>query len=456
MVSANAENDAAFLQDCLLEGRPAESVTFCLADDLLLSPAKDGVLAASSDGAVSCRLNATAALILSYCTGDHTLGDIAEQADAFLQPACARVDPKILLLTTLWHLRALNLIHIVSPQPPHPSPTRLEAPLRDVHLFLTHQCPLQCVHCCVAPEQRRELTTFQILGILTQLQRLGLPKLSLTGGEPLLREDFFEIAEAARLLGLAFDMATSGVTLDQAAAIRIAEFAPLNVSISVYSAIPEIHDRITGVPGSWKRSLAAIRRLTDVGAPVTLKCMVMSLNYDSYAGVADLARELGQQCAFDPGITCRLDGCRVPLTYRITAQQLQDFARTPFWRHMHEQRLDAADRPCNAGAGRVAICATGDVHPCALFPLKLGSITEQPLRNILSGKSAQQVRQLRIRDMGDCAACHYLRHCAPCPGLAFLEHGNYHCSPGWCCALARAQRDAPVKEARRKEREHDS
>lgn len=454
MFAESAKNGIAFLEDCLLEGRPAEGVGFCLADHLAITPVEDGLSVADPSTHVSCRLNAAASLILSYCTGDHTLRGIADQVLPFLKSEETRSDPYLLLINTLWHLRALNLIRIVSPAAPTPSSTRLDTPLREVHLFLTKRCPLRCVHCCIAHDRRREMTTRQILDLLSQFQYLGLPKVSFTGGEPLLRGDFFEIAAEARALGLTFDLATSGVTLDRDLATRIARLLPLRVNISVYSSDPDVHDQITGVPGSWQRSLAAIRLLTDWGVPVTIKCMVMSPNFSSYAGVAELAEELGQSYAFDPGITCRLDGSRDPLKYRITPEQLREFAQTQFWHEVDCREMPLTERPCHAGAGRCAVDAKGDVYPCVLFPLAVGSVIEQPLRKILNGPAMREIRRLTIREMGGYAACDNRRHCTPCPGLAFLEQGDYRLSPQWCCTMAQAQRPARAEHSFREEGDH--
>lgn len=451
LFAESAENGSALLQDGLLQGRPADEVGFCLADDLAVTTIEDGLFLADPSTQVSCRLNATAALILSYCTPDHTISDITHQLALLLSPEWSGNDVHIFVLNTLWQLRSLGFIRLVSAAAPSPSPTRLDTPLRDVHLFLTKRCPLHCVHCCISHDHCLEMTTLQSIDLLNQLQYLGLPKLSFTGGEPLLRDDFFEIAEEARALGLTFELATSGVTLDCERASRISRLNPFHVNISLYSSDPEVHDQITGVSGSWTRSLTAIHLLTNFGVPVTLKCMVMSLNYASYAGVADLADELGQSYAFDPGITCRLDGCQDPLKYRIPTQHLREFARTRFWRQADLRELDLTDRPCNAAAGRCAIGANGDVYPCVLFPMVIGSILERPLREILNGPRARQIRQVKIKEMGHCAACINRKCCTPCPGLAFLEHGDYRSSPQWCCTTAMVQRETLANKSMEEE-----
>lgn len=132
MFSERAENGIAFLGDCLLEGQPAETAIFRLADHLSLTPTQDGLSIVNLDTHVSCRLNATASLILSYCTQDHTLREIAELVSESLRPEGSRSDPNLLLMNTLWHLRSLNLIRIISPSAPTPSATRIDTAAPEV------------------------------------------------------------------------------------------------------------------------------------------------------------------------------------------------------------------------------------------------------------------------------------------------------------------------------------
>jgi MoaA/NifB/PqqE/SkfB family radical SAM enzyme len=119
------------------------------------------------------------------------------------------------------------------------------------HFDLTYHCNLNCVHCYVVKEDRPELNTAEVKSILDQLAAAGTLYLSFSGGEIFTREDFFEIAEYARKLHFALRLLTNGTLIDEETADRIAALNPDLVSISIYSANPEIHDEITSVPGSF-------------------------------------------------------------------------------------------------------------------------------------------------------------------------------------------------------------
>ena len=151
----------------------------------------------------------------------------------------------------------------------------------NVHLELTYRCNEQCVHCyCVVEHgreqevRRRELTLDEIRRVLDELADMGGLYLTLSGGEVMVRPDFFDIAEHARRRGFAYRVFTNGIGLTEAKVERLAALEPLTVELSIFSADPEVHDAITRVPGSFRRLMAAIDRLQRHGVRVYLKTVV--------------------------------------------------------------------------------------------------------------------------------------------------------------------------------------
>ncbi|HOY64046.1 MAG TPA: radical SAM protein, partial [bacterium] len=123
------------------------------------------------------------------------------------------------------------------------------------HFELTRRCNLRCRHCYVCGgDERREMSTEQVFRALDVLADSGTLFVTFTGGEPLVRRDFFEIAERAAEKNFAVRIFTNGTLIDEAAADRIAALNPLEVGISVYGATAETHDGITMSPGSFEKS----------------------------------------------------------------------------------------------------------------------------------------------------------------------------------------------------------
>src|ERR1700733_5176098 len=144
-----------------------------------------------------------------------------------------------------------------------------------VHLDITYRCNERCVHCYLDHDDHGELTTEEIFHVLTQLSDAGVFFLVLSGGEVLMRRDFFQIVERARLLLFNVKVKTNGVMIREKEAARLRQLGVEQVQISVYSHRPEVHDAITKLPGSLKRTIQAIRFLKAQGLKIVLANVLM-------------------------------------------------------------------------------------------------------------------------------------------------------------------------------------
>jgi radical SAM protein with 4Fe4S-binding SPASM domain len=299
-----------------------------------------------------------------------------------------------------------------------------------VHFDLTYRCNERCVHCYLDHEDHGELTTQEIDGILTQLADAGTLFLIFSGGELLLRKDFFDVLASARRLGFDVKLKTNGILLGECAAARIRDLGVRQVQISIYSDRPEVHDAITKVPGSLRRSIEAIRSLKALGLKVLIANVLMRQNMGDYPGVRALAADLGVECTIDPTITPKMDGDRSILNLRMPATQLLrvfrdkslvgDTACAPV--SVDDDLLDA--RPCSAGHTACYISPYGDVYPCVQFPLPTGNLRRQRFEDIWKhSPQLTEVRGIRMRDLSTCSSCGYMPTCTRCPGLAYME-GN--------------------------------
>src|SRR5438876_498224 len=176
------------------------------------------------------------------------------------------------------------------------------------HIDLTFRCNERCIHCYLDHEDYGEMTTAEIKDVLGQLAEAGTFFLTLSGGEILLRKDFFEILEYARALLFGVTLKTNAMLIGEKEAKRIRELGVEKVQISIYSHRPEVHDAITKVRGSLKRSVDAIRFLKSMGLKVTMANVLMRQNMHDHAGVKALAAGLGAEFTIDPTITPMMDG----------------------------------------------------------------------------------------------------------------------------------------------------
>src|ERR1700732_4649911 len=160
---------------------------------------------------------------------------------------------------------------------------KLGVPL-SVQMDLTYRCNERCVHCYLDHDDHGEMSTSEIKDLLDQLAEAGVFFLTLSGGEILMRMDFFEILEHARMRRFCVKLKTNAVLIREKEAVRIRDLGVESIQISIYSHRPEVHDAITKMPGSLKRSIKAIRFLRSEGLRVTIANVLMLQNIQDYPG----------------------------------------------------------------------------------------------------------------------------------------------------------------------------
>jgi radical SAM protein with 4Fe4S-binding SPASM domain len=302
-----------------------------------------------------------------------------------------------------------------------------------VQLDLTYRCNERCVHCYLDHHDHGEMTTSEIKNLLDQMADAGVFYLTLSGGEILMRKDFFEILEYARARTFCVKLKTNGVLIRKKEAARIRLLGVESIQVSIYSHRPEVHDAITKLPGSLQQSIDAIRLLREHGIHIVMANVLMVHNVHDYAGVKALAAKLGAQFIIDPTITPMMDGDRSILSLNVDetalrevfqnealAGNVEEFCAPP--QGPDEDALNSL--PCSAGHTACYVSPYGDVYPCVQFPLPSGNVRRTKFVDIWRhSPQLKEVRSIRLRDMPTCSQCTHGATCTRCPGLAFLE-GN--------------------------------
>lgn len=299
-----------------------------------------------------------------------------------------------------------------------------------VQLDVTYRCNERCVHCYLDHDDHGEMTLEEIRGVLDQLAAAGTFFLTLSGGEVLMRRDFFDILEYARKHLFCVRIKTNACMIGEKQADRLRDLGVESIQVSIYSHRPEVHDAITKLPGSLKRSIEAIRRLKARGVKVIIANVLMAQNFGDYTGVRLLARELGVESTIDPTITPKMDGDRSILGLGIGIGELKAV--------MHDETLvgdiaefcappppvdsDVLDElPCSASHTYCYISPYGDVFPCVQFPLPTGNVRQQAFLDIWRYSPAMNdVRSIRPRELPVCSTCSHVGGCTRCPGLAYM------------------------------------
>jgi AdoMet-dependent heme synthase len=303
-----------------------------------------------------------------------------------------------------------------------------------VQLDLTYRCNERCVHCYLDHDDHGEMTTAEIKHLLKEMADAGVFILTLSGGEIFMRKDFFELLEYARReLTFCVKLKTNAVMIREREAARIRDLGVQSIQISIYSHRPEVHDAITLVPGSLKRSLDAIRFLKSQGLRVVMANVLMTHNMHDYNGVRALAEEMGVESTLDPTITPMMDGDRSVLSLNVDQSVMHQVFRDKgligdveeFCAVQAPPDENALENlPCSAGHTTCYVSPYGDVYPCVQFPYTTGNVRQQRFLDIWRHSDRMnEVRAIRLKHLTGCSSCVHGGSCSRCPGLAFME-GN--------------------------------
>jgi len=299
---------------------------------------------------------------------------------------------------------------------------------------LTFVCNHACSFCYNCPTGQKEMSTQEVFDALRKLADFNILYLTLSGGEPLVRRDFFDIAAEARRLGFALRIYTNAFLIDETMAQRIKTIAnPVEMEISIHGAKPETHEKLTCVPGSHKRVLDAVRHLRARGIKVVLKCPITRENQDEVLDMHAIARQLDAMIIFDPVVTPRDDGDKDPLQHMATDEFLRLYWSDPAYagaRH-EEVPVPREDGPgeavCGTGRSSLAIDPYGNIYPCVQWRRKVANIKDlDSLQGVWKTSSVlQEVRQAAV-DMAQTVlkGCDSGGFCTFCLGVAELQMGD--------------------------------
>jgi AdoMet-dependent heme synthase len=341
----------------------------------------------------------------------------------------------------------------------HPGHPQSDTPtLRLVAWETTRNCNLNCVHCRAAATcgpYSGELDTRAALTLLDQIAEVAKPIIILTGGEPLLREDIFDIAQYGHAKGMRMVMAPNGTLVTKAMAFKMADAGIQRISISIDGATAQSHDTFRGVPGAYQGALDGIENAKAAGVPFQINTTITKTNLDQIPKILALAESLGAvahhifllvptgrgKYIVDQAIdaqeyektlnwfydqrdktSLQLKATCAPHYYRILRQRAREDGQTVTF---ESHGLDAVTRGCLAGTGFCFISHRGIVQPCGFLDLNCGDVTQQTFGEIWHRSSHFQ----KLRDFGQlkdkCGDCGYRRVCGGCRARAYEATGDY-------------------------------
>ncbi|MFO8083224.1 MAG: heme b synthase [Desulfobacterales bacterium] len=337
--------------------------------------------------------------------------------------------------------------------------------LRLVAWEITRNCNLECIHCRAAATKgpySGELDTEAGFKLLDQMAELGEPIVILTGGEPLLRKDIFEITRYGTQKNLRMVMAPNGTLITEKIAEKMAESGIKRISISLDGASKQSHDRFRGVKGAFDGALRGIQYAKGAGIEFQINTTITKTNLDQIPAIQQLAVDLGAvahhifllvptgrgKYILDQEITAKeyeetlnwfydqrektplqLKATCAPHYYRILRQRAGKEGKTVTF---DTHGLDAVTRGCLGGTGFCFISHRGIVQPCGFLDVNCGDVTRQSFAEIW--QNSKVFKDLRNFNglKGKCGACEYKRVCGGCRARAYEATGDYMAEEPLC------------------------
>lgn len=296
---------------------------------------------------------------------------------------------------------------------------------------LTERCNLRCTHCLISasPEiatgneidTRTWITVFDQYVHFSNSNGFGIPKVTFSGGEALLRPDLFDLAGHARNLGAKVELFSNGTLIVDRDIVRRTSETFDSIQISLDGASAKAHDAVRG-QGTFARSVRALHYLTDAGMECTIATVVMPQN------IADIKENIVELVkSFDHKIKIRLslasvDG-RATSEMQFSPKSEGENALRELLKRLEQEadyppfvaRPNLAMRSCGY-CREMTIGATGDVYPCGVLRYSLGNVTQDSLETLMYS-CIRNSRSAEVDFVAGCKQCN-IRYL--CGGLCRL------------------------------------
>jgi len=340
-------------------------------------------------------------------------------------------------------------------------------------LEITARCNLHCRHCYINlpsndPQARSmELSRQEIDAIADQAVSLGVVWVLLSGGEPLLRDDFPEIYLSLKRKGLLVSVFTNAtLVLDQHIDL-FRKYPPRDIEVTVYGASPETYERVTRRPGSFAAFMSGLNRLQESGVKVRLKAMALRSNFHELPAIAAFCRARTKDYfRFDPQLHLRFDrderrNAEIR-SERLAPGEVVDLERADEERFTSLRNgCDTLIREeivhtgcdhlfhCGAGNGSFSVSFDGKFRLCSSLwaPETTCDLRKGTLRDAWEDlvPKVREMRSQRGEFLEQCRQCSIVNLCLWCPAHSWLETGELDTVIDYFCEVAHARAAAIAK-----------
>jgi len=332
---------------------------------------------------------------------------------------------------------------------------------------VTSKCNLKCVHCRSSSDihsPEGEFTLDKCYKLLDDISEFAKPVIVLSGGEPLLRKDIFDIAKYGTEKGFRMCMATNGVLVTDEVCEKMKDSGIKIVSLSLDGSTKEIHDNFRGQSGAFEGVMNAVRLFKKHNIQFIINSSFTKRNQHDIQNVYQLAKSLGATAWYMFLIvpTGRGEEIMNELVskedyekilnwhYEMERNENEILVRPTcapqYYRIWHERsKLEGKDsdrrsltfstgggKGCIAGQTICFVNSEGDVYPCSYFPFPAGNVFKDKIKDIWeNSKLFSDLRSFKEYE-GKCGVCKYLGVCGGCRARAYAVSGSYMKEEPFC------------------------
>lgn len=318
----------------------------------------------------------------------------------------------------------------------------------------TKKCNLYCKHCYRESSQDEdiegELTTEEGKKLIEEIKKAGFRLLILSGGEPLLRDDIFELISKAKETGLIPAMGTNGTLLTKESARELNNVGLRGIAISVDSMDSTYHDEFRGQKGAFDKTQEGIENALAAGLRVQINLTLTEKNQDEFEKMVTYYEKKGIH-AIHPfflvptgrALSMEDEGLKEQAYFNMinkildkqksTALELKPTCAPQFMPMAKEMGLaQRFTRGCLAGTAYCCVLPKGEVNICPYLPIEVGNVRETSFENIWENSDIFKKLRNYENYKGACGKCEHIDICGGCRARAYYYQGDFLAGEPWC------------------------
>jgi radical SAM protein with 4Fe4S-binding SPASM domain len=315
----------------------------------------------------------------------------------------------------------------------------------ELHIDLTDGCNEKCVHCYLPKGGAHFIDKNIVFKVLKEFRDAQGLTVFVSGGECMLHRDFAEILHYAKSLDLNIIVMSNLTLCDEKMIGLLKEVDPQFVNVSLYAVTESIHDAITQVPGSCRKTKDAIDTLQEAGVHIRIATPFMRENKGCVGELKKFSGQRHVHLISDAEIFGQIDHVCENQKHALSMKELEELVdahKDVFYRCPYERgRCEREAKVCDIGDARLNLDAEGLYYPCDGFHgAIIGNARKDSLWDVWTGEALNKLRELKNKDFRECASCTNRAWCKVCPMRNFNETGDMFTHALWRCEAAQIYR----------------